>query len=58
MTGGNYNTDVVATRMYAEQFVYANTGLACAIAIVLLAAAMPVLLANRRVMRHEVTAVS
>jgi alpha-glucoside transport system permease protein len=57
MTGGNYNTDVVATRMYAEQFVYQNTGLACAIAIVLLLAVTPVLLANRGVMRRE-TAIS
>jgi alpha-glucoside transport system permease protein len=53
MTGGNYNTDVVATRMYAEQFSYANTGLASAIAIVLLLAAIPVLLANRAALRRE-----
>jgi alpha-glucoside transport system permease protein len=53
MTGGNYNTDVIATRMYSEQFAYGNTGLACAIAIVLLLAATPVLLANRGAMRRE-----
>lgn len=53
MTGGNYNTDVIATRMYAEQFSYGNTGLASAIAIVLLLAAMPVLLANRAALRRE-----
>ena len=53
MTGGNYNTDVVATRMYAEQFSYGNTGLASAIAIVLLLAAIPVLLANRAALRRE-----
>lgn len=53
MTGGNYNTDVIATRMYAEQFSYGNTGLACAIAIVLLLAATPVLLANRAALRRE-----
>jgi alpha-glucoside transport system permease protein len=53
MTGGNYNTDVIATRMYAEQFSYGNTGLASAIAIVLLLAAIPVLLANRAALRRE-----
>jgi alpha-glucoside transport system permease protein len=53
MTGGNYNTDVIATRMYAEQFSYSNTGLASAIAIVLLLAAIPVLLANRAALRRE-----
>jgi alpha-glucoside transport system permease protein len=53
MTGGNYNTDVIATKMYSEQFAYQNTGLACAIAIVLLLAVMPVLVANRGVLRRE-----
>lgn len=57
MTGGNYNTDVIATRMYAEQFSYGNTGLASAIAIVLLLAAMQVLLANRVALRREEPAV-
>ena len=52
MTGGNYNTDVVATRMYSEQFAFQNTGLACAIAIVLLLAVTPVLAANRGVLRR------
>jgi alpha-glucoside transport system permease protein len=53
MTGGNYNTDVIATRMYSEQFAYQNTGLACAIAIMLLLAVTPVLLANRFAIRRE-----
>lgn len=57
MTGGNYNTDVIATRMYAEQFSFGNTGLASAIAIVLLLAAIPVLLANRAALRREDSAV-
>jgi alpha-glucoside transport system permease protein len=53
MTGGNYGTDVIATRMYSEQFAYQNTGLASAIAIVLLLAVTPVLLANWRLSRRE-----
>jgi alpha-glucoside transport system permease protein len=53
MTGGNYNTDVIATKMYSEQFAFQNTGLACAIAIVLLLAVTPVLIANRGVLRRE-----
>lgn len=53
MTGGNYNTDVIATKMYSEQFAYQNTGLACAIAIVLLLAVTPALVANRGVLRRE-----
>ena len=53
MTGGNYGTDVIATRMYSEQFAYQNTGLASAIAIVLLIAVTPVLLANWGLTRRE-----
>jgi alpha-glucoside transport system permease protein len=56
MTGGNYNTDVIATKMYSEQFAFQNTGLACAIAIVLLLAVTPVLFANRGVLRREQSA--
>ena len=55
MTGGNYGTDVVATRMYSEQFSYQNTGLASAIAILLLLAVTPVLVANWVVARREAT---
>ncbi len=53
MTGGNYRTDVIATRMYSEQFAYGNTGLACALAVILVLAVTPVLLVNRRAMRRE-----
>jgi alpha-glucoside transport system permease protein len=56
MTGGNYGTDVIATRMYSEQFAYQNTGLASAIAIVLLLAVTPVLLANWALARREAPA--
>jgi ABC-type sugar transport system permease subunit len=43
--------------MYAEQFSSGNTGLASAIAMVLLLAAIPVLLANRAALRREDSAV-
>ena len=56
MTGGNYETDVIATRMYSEQFAYGNTGLASALAVILVVAVTPVLMVNRRAMRREAAA--
>jgi alpha-glucoside transport system permease protein len=46
MTNGNYSTDVVANRMYKEMFDVQNFGRASAIAVLLLAAIVPVMLFN------------
>jgi alpha-glucoside transport system permease protein len=48
MTNGNFETDVIANRMYKEMFNVRDFGRASAIAIVLLAAIAPVMLVNVR----------
>lgn len=46
MTNGNFNTDVIANRMYNEMFTYLDFGKASAIAVILLLAIIPVMLIN------------
>ena len=41
MTGGNYGTDVLAHRMYREMFRFHDSGVASALAVLLLLAALP-----------------
>jgi alpha-glucoside transport system permease protein len=53
LTNGNFNTDVIANRMYKEMFNYNNFGRASAIAVVLLAAIVPVMLFNIRRFRVQ-----
>ncbi|HVO41389.1 MAG TPA: sugar ABC transporter permease [Aggregatilineales bacterium] len=48
MTGGLYNTDVIATRMYQEQYNNFNTGRAAAIAVVLIIVVLPAMYMNLR----------
>lgn len=53
MTNGNFNTDVIANRMYKEMFNYQQFGRASAIAVVLLAAIVPVMLININRFRRQ-----
>jgi alpha-glucoside transport system permease protein len=53
MTNGNFNTDVVANRMYAELFTTNNLGHASAIAVILLIAALPIVFVNMRQFQNE-----
>ena len=53
MTAGNFDTDVVASQMYREFYVNHNFGRAAAIAIVLLAAIVPVMLFNINRFRQQ-----
>jgi alpha-glucoside transport system permease protein len=46
MTNGNYETEVIANRMYKEMFNFRDFGRASAIAVVLLLAIVPVMLLN------------
>lgn len=46
MTNGNYDTEVIANRMYKEMFHFRNFGRASAIAVVLLLAILPVMAMN------------
>jgi alpha-glucoside transport system permease protein len=53
MTGGNYGTEVIANRMYREQYLAFNTGRAAAIAVVLIAVIIPVMIFNIRRFREQ-----
>lgn len=53
MTGGNYGTEVIANRMYIEQYTSFNTGRAAAIAIVLIAVIIPAMVYNIRRFREQ-----
>lgn len=46
MTGGNYGTNVIANEFYIKRFTESNSGVASAIAIVLLVAVVPVMIYN------------
>ncbi|MEM6450678.1 MAG: sugar ABC transporter permease [Cyanobacteria bacterium P01_D01_bin.105] len=46
MTGGNLDTDVIASRMMKEMFNFRNFGRGSAIAVILLIAVIPVMVAN------------
>ncbi len=53
MTGGNYNTSVVAMEFYNELFNFGNYGLASALAVLLTIAILPVMYLNIRRIRAE-----
>lgn len=48
MTGGQFNTQVIATQFYKEYFTSQNAGYGSAIAVVLLLAVVPVMIYNLR----------
>lgn len=51
MTAGNYNTDILARRMYSELYNAGNNANASTLAVVLLLAVVPVLIFNLRQFR-------
>ena len=53
MTGGNYNTNVVANEFCLQRFTYGDAGRASAIAIVLLVAVIPIMVYNLRQFRES-----
>jgi alpha-glucoside transport system permease protein len=53
MTNGNFDTDVIANRMYKEMFNVRHFGRASAIAVVLLLAIVPVMLFNLKRLREQ-----
>lgn len=54
MTGGNFNTDVIATRMYSELYKRYQTGRGTAIAVILIIAILPFMYMNiKRFMEQE-----
>jgi alpha-glucoside transport system permease protein len=53
MTSGNYDTEVIASRVYREMFTSRDFGRASAVAVLLLVAIMPVVALNLRRFRQE-----
>jgi alpha-glucoside transport system permease protein len=53
MTGGNYNTDVVAQEFWNQLFSFQNYGMASALAVILTIAVIPIMYINIRRMRAE-----
>ena len=53
MTNGNFGTNVIANKLYYELFATANLGHASAIAVILMACALPVAVANILQFRAE-----
>lgn len=53
MTGGRFDTDVVASRMFQEKFVFNNDGRAATLAAVLFLAVVPIIFVNVRNLRKQ-----
>jgi alpha-glucoside transport system permease protein len=53
MTNGNFDTNILAVKMYQEYFVSADPGRSGAIAVILLVAVIPVLVFNLRQFRAQ-----
>ena len=53
MTNGQFNTEVIANRMYVEMFKFRNFGHAGALAVILLVVVMPVMIVNVRNLRQQ-----
>lgn len=53
MTNGNYNTEVIANRMYKEMFKFQHFGRASTLAVVLLVLIIPIMIVNIRRFRRQ-----
>lgn len=53
MTSGNFDTEVIANRMYKELFSFRHFGRASAVAVILFLATIPVMVANVRRFRRQ-----
>ncbi|MFO7778938.1 MAG: ABC transporter permease subunit, partial [Nitriliruptoraceae bacterium] len=51
--GGNFDTEVVATRMFKEMFQFQNFGRASALAVLLLLVVVPAMVVNIRNMNRQ-----
>jgi alpha-glucoside transport system permease protein len=52
-TGGRFDTEVLANRMFTEMFVFRNFGIASAIAVILFIAVIPIMVVNIRNLRRQ-----
>jgi len=55
MTNGNFDTEVIANRMYKEMFIFRNYGRASSIAVLLLLFIIPMIIINIRRFREQET---
>jgi len=53
MTNGNFDTEVIANRMYKEMFIFRNYGRASSIAVLLLLIIIPMIIINVRRFREQ-----
>ncbi len=53
MTGGGFETEVLANRMFVEMFTFRNFGRAAAIAVILFIAVLPIMYVNIRNLRRQ-----
>ncbi len=53
MTGGRFDTDVLANRMYSEAFISRDFGMSAAVAVILLALIIPIMAFNIRRFRQQ-----
>jgi alpha-glucoside transport system permease protein len=53
MTGGNFNTSVIAERMITEFFTFRNSGRGAALAVILFLAVIPVMVINIKRFREQ-----
>jgi alpha-glucoside transport system permease protein len=53
MTGGNFETEVIANRMYKELFAFSQPGRASATAVILFLAIIPIMIINVRRFREQ-----
>lgn len=53
MTGGNFDTDVLANRMISQSFQFGRSGTGAALAIILFLSVLPVMVLNIRRMQKE-----
>jgi alpha-glucoside transport system permease protein len=53
MTSGDFDTGIVASRMYEEAFVFRNFGRGSALAVFLFIIVIPVMIRNIRNMREQ-----
>jgi alpha-glucoside transport system permease protein len=53
MTGGKFDTNVVAVRMFDEMFRFRNFGQATTMAVILFVAVVPIMVVNVRNLRRQ-----
>jgi alpha-glucoside transport system permease protein len=53
MTGGRFDTDVIANQMFLQKFQFFNDGRASVLAVILFVAVLPLMVLNIRQMRRQ-----